>query len=769
MFTRIIGWLFDVYPSGKGITLWLIDREGTKYCASRPFVPSLYMHIAENEERHVAALTKSFPFPVTLYRVVRREIYSNQEWNMLSVNVSDTTQFKNVVWKLERSFPHFVFFNSDIPVPQMFFYETGLFPLAYGEYGIQNGILTEWNLNDSYDSITYTLPPLVTMKLNNRSDFISPKFRKHYQLEVSYEGESFSLEDEEPTNILHSLNRHLQRCDPDIIHTQFGDAILLPMLTSLSAELKIPLQLNRDATAGYFTTKESSYFVYGKIAHKDGAFELAGRWHLDVENSFMMGESGLDGIAEIARLTQLPVQHQSRSTIGTALSSMQLSWAYRNGYLVPAKKREPEDFKSAATLLLADRGGLIFQPKLGFHEQIAELDFVSMYPSIMVQHNVSPETVNCRCCVNETVPELKYAICTERTGIVPSTLKPIVDRRSWYKKEKKRLKKLNDERWHLYDHRQNALKWILVTCFGYLGYKNARFGKIEAHESVNAFSREKILQAKEIAEAQGFEFIHAIVDCMWLKKAGATERDYEQLCAEVTATTKVEISLEGIYKWILFPSSKMDPNIPTANKYVGYYSDDEIKIRGIEVRRRDTPVFIKRMQGEMLEVLKPARDINDVEELVPAMLSKAKEFIELLRSGKANPLELVIKRHITQEADDYKNRSASAEVAKALDEAGIKLAPGEAIEYILVDACLSGRQATGKKKPQKAIPLSLYSFDEGYDIEKYTEMALKAVETLLLPFGWDVEKLRGCLYGFTPKKRKSSERQSTQLELGSFE
>ncbi len=748
MFTRITGWLFDVYPSDKGITLWLIDREGTKYCTSMPFVPSLFMRVEENEERHVAALTKSFPFPVTFYRVVRREIYSNLEWNVLSVNVHDTTRVKHVVWKLERSFPHFVFFNSDIPVPQMFFYETGLFPLAYGEYCIQDGILTEWKLNDTYDSTEYSLPPLVTMKLNNRSDFISPKFRKHYQLEVSYEGESFSLEDEEPSSILHSLNRHLQRCNPDIIHTQFGDAILLPMLTKLSADLKIPLLLNRDATAGYFTTKESSYFVYGKIAHKDGAFELAGRWHLDVENSFMMGESGLDGIAEIARLTQLPVQHQSRSTIGTALSSMQLSWAYRNNYLIPAKKREPEDFKSAATLLLADRGGLIFQPKMGYHEQIAELDFVSMYPSIMVQHNVSPETVNCRCCVNETVPELKYAICTERTGIVPSTLKPIVDRRSWYKKEKKRLKKLNDERWHLYDHRQNALKWILVTCFGYLGYKNARFGKIEAHESVNAYSREKILQAKEIAEAKGYEFIHAIVDCMWLKKAGATEHDYEQLCVEVTAATKVEISLEGIYKWILFPSSKMDPNIPTANKYVGYYMDDDIKIRGVEVRRRDTPKFIKQMQGEMLAILKPAKNVKEVEDLVPAMLAKAKEFIDLLRSGKANPLELVIKRHITQDADEYKNRSASAEVTKALDEAGIKLAPGEAIEYILVDA-------TGKKKPQKAIPLSLYSFEEGYDIEKYTEMALKAVETLLLPFGLDVERLRGWMYGYVRKQRKN--------------
>ncbi len=746
----ITGWLFDIYPSPKGITLWLIDQRGAKHCASVPFTPWFFMRVGDEDARRAVDVAKSFPFPVTFTQEAQREIYSNQECKVLRVNVHDTTQLRNVVWRLERHFPHFVFFNSDIPAQQIFFYSTGLFPLAYGEYCIHDGTLMGWKLDDTLDSINYSVPPLVTLTLKNQPDFISPKFRKHYQLEVSYEGDTFCLEDEKPAEILHSLNRHLRRCDPDIIQTEYGDAILMPMLARLSSEHKIPLLLNRDEHAGYSTTHESSYFVYGKIVHKDGAFELAGRWHLDVENSFMMGEASLDGIVEIARLTQLPVQHQSRSTIGTALSSMQLSWAYRNSYLIPAKKREPEDFKSAATLLLADRGGLIFQPLMGFHEEIAELDFVSMYPSIMVQHNVSPETVNCQCCSNESVPELKYTLCEKRIGIVPSTLKPIVERRSLYKKEKKRLRKLGDERWHLYDHRQNALKWILVCCFGYLGYKNARFGKIEAHESVNAFSREKILRAKEIAESQGYKFIHAIVDCMWLKKDGATEADYERLCVEVKAATNIEISLEGIYKWILFPSSKMDPNIPTANKYVGYYSNEEIKIRGIEVRRRDTPLFIKHMQGKMLEVFKPAKSVREVEALAPAALAAAKEFIDLLWSGQADPLELVIRRHISQLADEYTNNSANAVVAKALDESGIKLQPGEMIEYILLDS-------TGKKKPEKAKALALYAHDDGYDIVKYTEMALKAVETLLLPFGYDVPTLQEIFnVGSHPKRAKKN-------------
>ncbi len=729
-------WLFDLYPSPEGITLWFIDGEGRKYQAFDRFVPSLYLHLNERDIDHVAALLRAFPFPIHLRRDTRREIYSNMEWNVLRVSVGSTLYFKSVVQRLERHLPSFAFFNSDIPVQQLYLYETGLFPLAYGDFAIDaEHRLSGWTLHDASDAMEYALPPLVMLTLKNRPDVVSPKFRKNLQLEVGYDGTTYALEGSDPADVVQSLDRHLRRCDPDVILTEYGDAVLMPMLTRLAAEHGVPLSLNRDTASGYTTSHATSYFAYGKIVHKDGAFELAGRWHLDTENSFMMGEASLDGVAEIARLTQLPVQHQSRATIGTALSSMQLSWAHRHGYLIPARKREPEDFKSADILLLADRGGLIFQPEMGYHEQVGELDFVSMYPTIMVTHNVSPETVNCRCCRNEAVPELRYTLCEKREGIVAATLRTVVHKRGLYKKEKKRLKRLKDDRWNLYDHRQNALKWMLVTCFGYLGYKNARFGRIEAHESVNAFSRDAILRAKEIAEGNGFHFLHAIVDCMWLKRPGATEADYETLAREVSNAVGIDISLEGVYNWILFPPSKMDPRIPTANKYVGWYTNDEIKIRGIEIRRRDTPVFIKRLQGELLKILGEGKTVDDVRTLVPAVLVKAREAIALLQSGKADPLELVVRRHLSQEADEYTNRSTNAIVAQALEEAGVHLAPGETVEYIIIDA-------SGKRNPEKAKAVALYSLDDGYDIQKYTELALKAVETLLFPFGYDVGRLK---------------------------
>ena len=91
---------------------------------------------------------------------------------------------------------------------------------------------------------------------------------------------------------------------------------------------------------------------------------------------------------------------------------MQMELAWRDGVLIPEQKAEPEDPKPPDELLVADRGGLVFTPKTGFHANVAELDFVSEYPSIMARFNISPETINCPCCPDAPrVPELGYRVC----------------------------------------------------------------------------------------------------------------------------------------------------------------------------------------------------------------------------------------------------------------------------------------------------------------------------------------------------------------------
>ena len=742
------GWFFDAYPVRGGMVIWIIGDDGRAHRCFDPFRPSFYLH--GQDEGTTSALLRRFGGLVTATRERRLELFSGEEWPVTKVTVNDPLELSRCVRSLQHHLPHFAFYNSNIPVAQMYLYDRGVFPLARCAFVMEGGgeTLERIVLEDSSDAQNYQVPDLRTMRLENGSGGHATKFFRTITLEITYDDATYSIESSDPLEVLNAFNRHLLQYDPDIIISSWGDATLLPTLVSAAERHGVPLALNRDRAQGYFLTKERSYWTYGQIVHRDAAFMLAGRWHLDAENSFIMDESDIEGVIELARLTQLPIQKQSRAAIGTGLASMQMSYAYRNNILIPAEKKEGEDFKTAGELLLSDRGGLVFMPEAGYHEDVAELDFASMYPSLMALHNISPETINCPCCRNSAVPELGYTICERRRGIVPITLKPVLEKRAYYKARKKAATTLKE--YKKYDRRQNALKWMLVTCFGYLGYKNARFGRIEAHESVNAFSREALLTAKEIAESSGYHLVHAIIDCLWLKKPGATQEDYERLCAEIARAVGVTISFDGMYQWILFPSSKTDAGIPTPGKYVGWYRHGELKVRGIEARRKDTPPYIKSVQVRLLDMLSGAAGVEGVRKALPDLLAEVRGPLEELRAGRVDPRALILRRRVQRDASSYATNSLNALVVKELSRFGVNIQPGELIEFIIVDQ-------TGKRDPQKAKSLLTYQLWDGYDIEKYTELLLKAVETLLSPFGYDLERLKE-EYGLAAgkgKKRRS--------------
>ncbi len=728
MHQKIKGWLFDLYPAPGGIVVWVIDESGRHVRGYAPFSPSFFMHVEENSRPQVNAIAKKLRCIVAGGWIERKELYSNKDIKVIEINVLDILHFREIVRQFESQFPYYVFFNSDLLPVQTFLFERNLFPLAYGTYTFdESGNLLGVELEDDINAVDYALPPLTVMTLRPSFSEVAPKYRRNVSLEAGYDGRVYAIEADSLDELVARINDHIDRCDPDVIISQYGDHTILPMLQSMSQRVRIPIHLNRDKSVSYQHTREISYWSYGQIVHRAGSFELAGRWHLDTYNSFIMDESDLSGLLELSRITRIPVQRQARESIGTGLSSIQLAWAYQHGILIPGKKQEWEKFKSASQLLLADRGGLIYLPKLGYHEEVAELDFASMYPSLMVSHNISPETVNCQCCENDKVPELHYTLCEKRRGIIAETLESVLKKRAAYKaRERKAVTEGERKEYH---KRQTALKWLLVTLFGYLGYKNARFGKIEAHESVNAFSREALLKAKKIAEDRGFSVIHGIVDCLWLKKDGATEDDYNKLGNEISKAVGVDISLEGIYRWILFPASRIDPEIPTANRYVGTYTNGKTKVRGLEVRRGDIPLFVRKVQDEILELLSTAQSIDELKKLIPSALDIFQIHLERLESGRVDPMELVIRQTISKEAEEYDNNSAQAVVAKSMSDAGVALQPGETAEYIIIDH-------TGKKDNRKAVPFVFYRIEDGYDVEKYTELAVKAVEVLLEPLGW---------------------------------
>ncbi|MHC4537453.1 MAG: 3'-5' exonuclease, partial [Planctomycetota bacterium] len=199
-----------------------------------------------------------------------------------------------------------------------------------------------------------------------------------------------TLDAEDEPSLLMGLVDTVAELDPDIIYTTGGDSFVMPYLYH-RAEINLindKFQLGREhdqVYSDYIPSSEQtrtnardsepktrhprrkgkSYFTYGQIRYKPPFYALKGRIHLDKVSSFIFLESGLYGLIELARLAWIPLQTMSRLSPGTAISGMQVNQALRDGVLVRWKKNVPESFKNAKTLLLADRGGHIFDPLVG--------------------------------------------------------------------------------------------------------------------------------------------------------------------------------------------------------------------------------------------------------------------------------------------------------------------------------------------------------------------------------------------------------------------
>jgi len=165
-----------------------------------------------------------------------------------------------------------------------------------------------------------------------------------------------------------------------------------------------------------------------------------------------------------------------------------------------------------------------------------------------------------------------------------------------------------------YEFIQNTLKGVLVSCFGYLGFKNAKFGRVEAHTAVTALAREALLKTQDIGEEMGFEMIHGIVDSVWLKsEKDICHEKIAEFCKRVTEEVDIQMSPKGVYKWMVIPSSRLHPSIAPLNRYYGVYRNGSIKTRGIETRRRDTCLYVwnRNSSPGYLPLCRRLSNIND--------------------------------------------------------------------------------------------------------------------------------------------------------------
>jgi DNA polymerase I len=646
-------WIFDSYYKGC-VELW--GRERGLRQASLAYPPSFYMHLKDPAAHRdmIEALESRFRTEECSFRT----IFGTLQGHRIYAN-------RKVAEKIEIQTRHQVeLYNVDVRQDQRYMAEHDLFPCG--------------DKDESRFSPDFEIP-LTSLQLQVSGDPSMPGEISCVKIQEA--GRKRMLEGPE-RKVLSDLLDLIKTRDPDLILLPHADT-WIPLIVKKARRYDLEPALSR---SGFFKPMASkSYWSYGKVNHKYGALIPEGRMLIDTARSFVYAESGLKGVLMASRLSGLSPNLTSRFTPGTLISSYEVFEALRRGMAVPFRKRDAEGLRNICELRACDKGGMIFQPEAGVYERVHQIDFTSLYPSIIVKYNLSPETIE----------------HPEQNGFLSTVLSRLLNLRI----ETKRLKKTNPD----YAGIDSVLKWMLVTCFGYTGYRNAKFGQIQVHERITGISRELLVQIKDLAEDMGLQVLHGIVDCLWVK--GEPIADFKEA---VERETEILTEVDS-YDWIAF--LPMADGSGAYNRYFGRLKSGKMKIRGVMARKGDTPEYVRRMQQELFEVLGEARSREELRKIEPKALEVRGRYMDELMEVEVQELAI----HRRASTLRYSRWCAEASAVQAHLRQGIRLAPGMEICYVVKDA------KNWVVEPQRTAA----NFDAGY-YRKLLEKAWEEVEFVFM-------------------------------------
>jgi DNA polymerase I len=572
------------------------------------------------------------------------------------------------------------------------------------------------------------------------------------------------ISEREERKILQRFVEIIKTVDPDIIVGYNQDAFDWPYLRKRAEKLKVPLNIGRDGSqisfkggrpkiAGRLNVdlydiamritevkikrlENIAEFLGTKIDMEDiEARDINKYWETDKEkvllhakrdvmHTFMIAKELLPMHYEMAKLIRLPLDDVTRIGRGKQVDWLLLSEAKKVGEVAP----------NAAEVAETYEGAFVIEPERGLHENVAELDFASMYPSIMVTFNISPDTLSPN--GEYIAPEVGYRFKKQPDGFFKRILISLIKRRQEIKKIMKNMNE-NDPNYKLLDIKQQTLKILTNSFYGYMGWGGARWYCKACAEATTAWGRHFIKTSAKIAEQMGFKVLYGDTDSIFVSKPVGIEelkKEVDKLIERISKELPVQIELDELFKTIFFVEKK---------RYAGLTIEGKILVRGLEVRRGDWCELAKRAQKEVIEILLRERNPEKAMKLVSRI-------IEDIRKGNVKLEDIVIYKGLTKKPSKYEAIQAHVKAAKKAEEIGIFYPVGSKIGYIVV-------KGTGNVG-DRAYPLEMVeNFDgenikikrrEGYELKKldkeyYIEhQIIPAVMRILERFGYSDAKIK---------------------------
>lgn len=427
----------------------------------------------------------------------------------------------------------------------------------------------------------------------------------------------------------------------------------------------------------------------------------------DAVATYEIGEQMLPLAYELTKIVNQRPFDVSRASSSSLVEWLLIRRCHENGELIP-NPPSSEDLKSRYRQTY--EGAYVVEPIRGIHDNIFYFDFRSLYPSIIISHNIDPNTIDCDCCVDNMSPT-GHCFCKKRKGFIPSILEGLLKERMRIKEKMKgktglAYKSLYGQQW--------ALKILANSFYGYLGYPRSRWYSKESAESITAWGRKYINSVIDAAKERGFDVVYGDTDSLFVRTPVKDEDKARLFLDEINTSLpgNMELELEGFYKRGVFVTKK---------KYALIDEDNKIITKGLEVVRRDWTGIAKKTQEAVISKILKEGDIKGAIDLVQNVTRDIKE--------NRVPIEdLVINTQITMPLSQYKAIGPHVKIAKELKEKGEDVRVGTIVSYLVL-------KGSGLIR-DKVVPVSEYkggALDTNYYIKN---QVLPAVKRILEPLGY---------------------------------
>ncbi|MGH9974607.1 MAG: DNA polymerase domain-containing protein, partial [Nitrososphaeraceae archaeon] len=348
------------------------------------------------------------------------------------------------------------------------------------------------------------------------------------------------------------------------------------------------------------------------------------------------------------------------------------------------------------------------------YKNVHVFDITSLYPTMIVNNNISFETVDCSCCSNNPLAKVSNQIfdgerdvvqhvCLEYTGVLTTQIADYMTKRIQYKQRSKEIG--NSEQTREYEIISNAYKILINSAYGQLGHNYSKYENVKAAELVTRYGRYTIKQCIKIAQDMfGLNIIYGDTDSIFINST-ISETDIQLFTDICYLQLNVNMDLDKVYDKLLIVGKK---------NYVGI-SGKKFIIKGLAGKKSDRCSWVRNEFNQMLDDYR-----NDINPCI-----KLRDEIRKLETGKLENLEqqLLIVKNLNKNVDEYK-----VNVVQKLIGADKNLEDGDTVRYYLAD---STKENNNKKYTENVAEAS---------IKEYEKQLINTVKPVLKLLGYDIQK-----------------------------